>query len=85
MRREGDGIVLTQLVTVVTASLLYCPTLCESKGVSSLVDGVPVVCRVGGTPELVLSDSVIVGRGVKVGVEGMEPESGNLSWRNTCD
>lgn len=38
-----------------------------------------------GVGEVVLSDSVIVGRGVKVGEEAMEPDSGNLSWRNTGD
>ena len=78
---EVDGIVLTELVTTVVASLLV---LCASRYVDALVEVtlVLVACEYGATMsakvltiELVLPDSVIVGEGVVT----LGPKSGNLS------
>ena len=75
---EVDGIVLTELVTTVVASLLV---LCASDALVE-VTLVLVACEYGATMsakvltiELVLPDSVIVGEGVVT----LGPKSGNLS------
>lgn len=88
---DVDGIVLTELVTMVVASLLV---LCASRNVDVLVEVTLalVTCEYGFakvlTTELVLPDSVTVEEGVESCLEAVimiGPKSGNLSWCNMGD
>ena len=86
---DVDGIVLTELVTIVVASLLV---LCASRNVDALVEVtlVLVTCEYVSAKVLtiVLPDSVIVEEGVESCVEAVVtigPKSGNLSWCNMGD
>lgn len=88
---DVDGIVLTELVTMVVASLLV---LCASRNVDVLVEVTLalVTCEHGSakvlTTELILPDSVTVEEGVESCLEAVVtigPKSGNLSWCNMGD